>query len=104
MKTLIVAVAVLVLLAFVWAQQQPRPATAPKQEAGRFQIFGQPAYLLDTATGKVWRQLDLEDAEGDDSGLGGKPRVWVPMTRLDSAQDLVAFVIRHPAEKYKKPN
>jgi hypothetical protein len=101
MKPLIVAVAV--LLAFAWAQQ-PRPAIASKQEAGRFQIFGEPAYLLDTTTGKVWRQLDLEDAEGDESGLRGKPRVWVPMTRLDSAQDLVAFVIRHPAEKYKKPN
>jgi len=82
-----------------WAQEKP---TRP--EVGRFQIVAEPAtneilgtvYLLDTATGKVWREACLQNLDGDDNGLGGQPCVWVPMTRLDSKGDVYAFDARHP--------
>lgn len=107
-KTTTLAVAALVLAVLVWAQPQPTPA-APKSDAGRFQIFSQPAtnevlgsaFLVDTTTGKVWRQIHLEGADGDDNGLLGEPHIWVPMTRLDSERELSAFYLRHPGKDKK---
>jgi hypothetical protein len=100
MKSLCIAIATLVLAVLVWAQQQ----SATKSDVGRFQIFNQPSagevlgasYLVDTATGKVWRRIDLQSSNEDDFGLEGAPRVWVPMSRLDSKNDLVSFSQRHP--------
>ncbi len=96
---LVVAVSILAYLA--WAQQKP---IALKSDVGRFQIIAQPStndmfgdtYLLDSTTGRVWQKIHLQSANGDDNGLEGKPHVWVPMTRLDSARDLDEFSVRHP--------
>jgi len=107
-KVIVLAMGTLLLATVMWSQQHSSP-TAPKPETGRFQIFTQPStndmfgdtYLLDTATGRVWRRISLKDADGDDNGLAGEPRVWIPMTRLDSARELDAFSQRHP-EKVTK--
>jgi len=95
------AITVIVLICFGWTQQP-----APQRASGRFQIIAQPGtnevlgniFLLDTSDGKVWRQIDLQGPDGDDNGLAGAPRLWVPMTRLDSEKDLSAFSARHPGK------
>jgi hypothetical protein len=104
MKSLLIAIATLLLVVLVWGQQQPLRPAATKPEVGRFQIVAQPGtagevFLLDTSTGKVWREVLFQIAKGDDNGLDGAPWLWIPMTRLDSKTDLVAFVARHPEEK-----
>lgn len=108
----VLAVAAIIGVTLVKAQTQTKPITAPapKADSGRYQIIAQPGttdimgnvYLLDTDTGRVWRQIRLSDAEGDDNGLAGEPTVWMPMTRLDSAADLLAFGRRNPKPKDAK--
>src|SRR5689334_19183437 len=101
-------IAMLVMAVLVWAQPQSKPAPT-KSDVGRFQIFNQPStndmfggtYLVDTTTGKVWRRINLEDADGDDNGLTGEPQLLVPMTRLDSQNELIAFSLRHPKTEKK---
>ncbi len=82
----------------------PTQAQTPKAEAPRYQITCQPAtqnilgdcYLLDTVTGKVWREIHLDSSDGDDLGLSGSPEMWVLMPRIDSKAELDAFSARHP--------
>lgn len=101
-KWIYAAIFVLPLLAIALAEGQQKPVA--RAETGRFQVIAQPAtnevlgnvYLLDTATGRVWREINYESADGDDNGLANTPVLWVPMTRLDSAQQLYAFSLRHP--------
>jgi hypothetical protein len=95
----VILVLPLLVVALAYAQKP-----AAQAETGRFQIVAQPStnevlgnvYLVDTTTGRVWREIDYESADGDDNGLAGTPLVWVPMTRLDSAKELYAFSARHP--------
>jgi hypothetical protein len=99
MKLRVALFAIAALVMSVAAQQETKPSA--RTEVGRYQLVsggptaGGPAYLLDTATGKVWRQIDFQDASGDDNGISGTPRLWILMTRLDSVKDLEAFVVRH---------
>ena len=102
MKVRMALVAIAVLIISAGAQQETKAAL--RAEVGRYQIVAQPGtneilgnvFLVDTTTGKVWRQIDLKSAGGDDNGLEGAPRLWMPMTRLDSSRDLVSFSARHP--------
>lgn len=112
LRVVLLPVAVLSLAAcFIgptWAQEKPA-----RPEIGRFQIVAAPAtsevlgkvYLLDTATGKAWREACFQDAEGDDNGLAGQPCVWIPVTRLNSKEEVYAFGARHPkkATEQKTP-
>jgi hypothetical protein len=108
MKVKLALFAAALLIISALAQPQTKPVA--RAEAGRYQIVAQPAtneilgnvFLLDTATGKVWRQIDLQSASGDDNGLEGTPRLWMPMTRLDSFRDLVTFTGRHPEKSEAK--
>lgn len=109
MKTLYVtATLVGLFLVFPIAAQQLKPPVTPK-DTGRFQIVAQSStnevfgnvYLVDTETGRTWRQIRLSDADGDDNGTAGEPEVWLVMTRLDSAAELGAFELRHPKPETK---
>ena len=62
--------------------QDDRAATIFSQQVGRFQITGNASdtFLLDTATGNVWRLTQYSDFNKD-------PLAWVPMFRLDKPSD-----------------
>jgi|HubBroStandDraft_6_1064221.scaffolds.fasta_scaffold3156118_1 hypothetical protein len=77
---------------------------APKNDVERFQIVVVPAtgntpggdtYLLDTSTGSVWRAIYLRNLEVAENGTASNPRVWVPMTRLNSDKELADFIAVH---------
>jgi hypothetical protein len=95
-KIIIVLIGGMLLFALAGAQQQPNTS-------GRFQIVANGTerdghFLLNTSSGQVWREITLSSASGDDNGLAGEPEVWVPMTRLNSAAEVNAFVARNPKE------
>jgi hypothetical protein len=108
MKVRMALVTIAVLIISAGAQQESKATL--RIEAGRYQIVAQPGtnevlgnvFLVDTATGKVWRQIDLQSAGGDDNGLEGAPRLWMPMTRIDSFKELVSFSARHPEKTEAK--
>ena len=108
MKLRMAVFAIAVLIISAAAQQETKPTT--RTDVGRYQVIAQPAtneilgnvFLVDTATGRVWRQIDLQSAGGDDNGLEGTPRLWMPMTRLDSLKDLASFSARHPEKPEAK--
>ncbi len=105
-KMLCAAIAFSLLAMWTWGQTR---SGSQRAEGGRFQIAAQPGtndimgnvFLLDTETGKVWKAIRLQDADGDDNGLGGEPYIWAPMTRLDSRGELNAFYVRHPEKATK---
>ncbi|MGH6879234.1 MAG: hypothetical protein ACREHV_17880 [Rhizomicrobium sp.] len=72
-----------------------RPMALP---TGRFQIFFSPhertdTFLLDTATGRVWRLIQK-------TGVQGQPSVWEHMDRLDTNADDYVFTQEHqPARR-----
>lgn len=92
------------LLSFVAIAEQPHAEQQHGTESayrGRFQVAMGGAQidghiLIDTETGQTWREITLSNAGGDDNGLAGKATVWVPMTRINSAKELTAFVARNP--------
>jgi hypothetical protein len=55
---------------------------AATQQVGRFQIVGnaRDTFLIDTATGNVWRLTQYSDFNKD-------PFAWVPMFRLNTPSD-----------------
>jgi hypothetical protein len=55
---------------------------AAAQQVGRFQIVGnaRDTFLIDTATGNVWRLTQYSDFNKD-------PFAWVPMFRLNTPSD-----------------
>jgi hypothetical protein len=64
-----------------WAEEPEQP--------GRFQIIMKPdsrgePFLLDTATGKVWRLVQHSE-------LNGTPIVWEPMDRLEGPFNYMAL-------------
>ena len=71
------------------AQHQP----IASQPAGRFQIIINPnvradTFLLDTQTGKIWRETEYPD-------LKDKPTAWEYEERLDTVVDLTAWYGAH---------
>ncbi len=76
--------------------QTPRPAPSARQgiEPGRYQIFFSPVaradvYLVDTATGRIWRPMNITNAE--QPGLSGSPQVWMFQDRLDNHEQLAEW-------------
>ncbi len=76
--------------------QTPRPAQSARQgmEPGRYQIFFSPVaradvYLVDTATGRIWRPINITNAE--QPGLSGSPQVWMFQDRLDNHEQLAEW-------------
>lgn len=71
-------------LDFTKAQPQPISAT------GRYQIFFSPnvradTFLVDTSTGRIWRMAEFSD-------ISMKPTAWVMEDRLDSNEELSAWL------------
>jgi len=62
--------------------QDNRAATIISGQVGRYQIMtnARDTFLLDTATGSVWRLTQYSDFNKD-------PLAWAPMFRLDKPSD-----------------
>lgn len=79
-----------------WAQDAPRKAVIKSDSspvAPRFQIVINPevradTFLLDTATGKIWRMTKF-------SGFVGEPSVWEYMDRIDDDHQEAVWVQGH---------
>lgn len=72
----------------------PQASTPPN---ARFQIIINPnvradTFLLDTWTGKIWKNVVFTDVEGD-------PEVWREMPVLRSDADVTAFIRTHSLKK-----
>ena len=57
-----------------------------ESEVGRYKIYFNPQtgllmYLLDTKTGRIWRNTIVSEVEGS-------PTVWLPEIRIDSEKHL----------------
>ena len=78
MRTILTISALCLVVGTADAQE----ATIFSQQLGRFQIVtnAQETFLLDTATGSVWRLTQYSDFNKD-------PLAWVPMFRLDKPSD-----------------
>ncbi len=94
----IIAVSAIVGLSFAQTPrpQAPRPTQTARQatETGRYQIFFSPiaradVYLVDTATGKIWRPINITNAE--QPGLSGTPQVWMFQDRVDDNEQLAEW-------------
>jgi hypothetical protein len=74
------------------AAQQVKPASAVS-EIGRYQIiesqFNSATFLLDTTNGRVWILSRFPN-------LLLEPSVWEPMERLDTKEQIDAFLKLHP--------
>jgi hypothetical protein len=91
-----------VLLALCGCDQRPPPRTekvylpsAPVRppEVGRFTIIHSPqteqdTMLIDTVTGETWELDAMVSLKGD-------PRAWIPVPRLNTAQDYAALERQH---------
>jgi hypothetical protein len=76
--------------------QTPRPTQTARPEAqpGRYQIFFSPlaradVYLVDTATGRIWRPMNITNAE--QPGVSGNPQVWMFQDRVDNSEQLAEW-------------
>jgi hypothetical protein len=78
----ILTISVLCLIAAMASAQDNTTATTFSQQIGRFQIVtnARDTFLLDTATGNVWRLTQYSDFNKD-------PLAWVPVFRLDKPSD-----------------
>ena len=91
-----VLIIILFLSAASWAQdaaKKPALKTDVSPGAPRFQLFVNPSvrqdtFLLDTATGKVWRMIQMADALGE-------PTVWRSEDRIDNLDEEVAWWKSH---------
>jgi len=80
------------LLAQTQKATNPKPPAQKNRSAeqaeisGRYQIvFGdEGAFLIDTATGKVWQRKIF-------GFISSKPQAWVYMDRIDSESELITF-------------
>lgn len=90
----------LVVLFFASAAAQSAPKALPHKtdsgsNAGRYQLFSEPnlvgfVFLLDSATGKIWKMNHLDS-------LPNNQVVWEPTPRFDSAQEEAAWFKMQPA-------
>jgi len=76
-------------LSHLFAHAQRNAATTAPATAGRYRIVFSPhvradTFLLDTETGRIWRQTEVTD-------LKDKPTVWIPQKRFDSELDLTTW-------------
>lgn len=76
------------LLAFSGAAQAQQSPSQP----GRYQLItggsNFQTFMIDTATGRVWRPITFTDLKTD-------PMVWRLMDRLDSDADISAIIQRY---------
>ena len=81
MRTMLTISALCLLVGTADAQDNST-ATIFSQQIGRFQITtnASDTFLLDTATGNVWRLTQYSNFNTD-------PLAWVPMFRLDKPSD-----------------
>ena len=93
-RPLLIAMAILLVAKNSMGQDAaPQAATRSGATAeGRFQIVMRDGvradtFLLDTQEGRVWRLTQLTD-------IDGQPSVWLPMERIDSADDLQGLIKR----------
>lgn len=68
------------------------PVNSFAEQQGRFQIVINPSmrtdtFLLDTLTGKVWKQSAITDADNE--------VVWLYMDKIDSLKELQGFPDKH---------
>ena len=70
--------------------QPPHTPATPSASDGRFVIYFSPharadVYLVDTKTGRIWKPVTYTD-------VAGNPEVWMPQTRIDSNEELRAWL------------
>ncbi len=97
-KVALSIVAVLTVVRLGFSQMPPSTQTARPQVPGRYQIFFSPVsradvYLVDTATGRMWRPINITNAE--QPGLSGNPQVWLFQDRLDNNEQLAEWFALH---------
>ena len=97
LKIIVAAVLLLLIALFTMAQAGPggkvttRPETV-STSAPRYQIVFSPhvradTFLLDTATGQTWQQVQYTDIEG-------QPEIWRPRERPDNDKQLVEWMLQ----------
>ncbi|MFZ4124978.1 MAG: hypothetical protein ACOYJ2_02755 [Rickettsiales bacterium] len=89
-------------LAFLVSGCFPDKIEKTESEIGRYQIVlgsiaRKDTYLIDTKTGRTWRQTSLTDLNGD-------PEVWMPLDIVDleidgEQNDIESLINKH---KFKK--
>ena len=101
MKKLVLGIVAVLSVVGFGVSQTPRPQTSrPTQtvrqgaEPGRYQIFFSPlaradVYLVDTATGRIWRPMNISNAE--QPGVSGDPQVWMFQERVDNSEQLAEW-------------
>lgn len=86
MKSVAAVLLILVTL-FIGAQVRAPQPTQPLTAVGRYQLFSNPniradTFLLDTQTGKIWRQMKYTDIQDE-------PTVWKFELRIDNESELI---------------
>jgi len=76
------------------AAEPVKQAMPPQQQQGRFVIVFGPfaradVYLLDTQTGRTWRDVQF-------TSLTGQPEAWQPMPQINTVADELALEQAHP--------
>jgi hypothetical protein len=66
--------------------------------AGRFQLFFSPharadVYLVDTATGRIWKPITMSNAK--DANFKTAPELWVYQDRVDNEQEFDSWATVH---------
>lgn len=82
----------LVLTCSVLLFGQIKTGTSIPGDNGRFQIVAGPnsaPLLIDTRTGKVWREIIY-------TNVPKQPTIWQPMDRVDNEQERLAWLAAHP--------
>jgi hypothetical protein len=79
---IVLAISTLFLIVGTAGAQDIRGAPIISAQLGRYQIMtnARDTFLLDTATGNVWRLTQYSDFNKD-------PLAWAPMFRLDKPSD-----------------
>lgn len=102
MKSVLIVLALACSLFAQDAAKKPAPAikTDITPGAPRYQLFVNPnvradTFLLDTATGRIWLRTTYTDIVGD-------PDVWVVQQRIDSDEELAAWVEKHTTKAAMK--